>query len=149
MQQFRAEPPFKVIERDRAAHIALDSATGQWGCAFFVPHELDPTHTGGLLPILAVTRPCLVMGDTIRDGQLHLSVADPDLRLENGVSRARPVRIVLRGPWRILQTTGTLCAWPLPDAAQHARVSTATAAATTIEVLCRHGASYDLCLGHP
>ena len=44
MQQLAAEPPYRVLQRDDAAHIVWDTAGRRWGCVFFVPQEVTP-HT--------------------------------------------------------------------------------------------------------
>ncbi len=147
MQRFAAEPPYRVIQRDRATHIVWHTAAGRWSCVFFVPQEVTP-HTAATetLPIKAVDRPCLIMAEALRDGQLHISVADPDLNLEEGVNKPQPLRVTLRGAWRLLEATGTVCTWHLPDARENVRILSAGAAETVLEILCRHGASYDVSL---
>ena len=84
------------------------------------------------------------MADSVQDGQLALSVADPDLNLENGANQPRALRVTLRGAWRLLEATGTVCAWRLPDAPDTVRIVSADAAETVLEILCEHGASYDI-----
>jgi len=145
MQRLAAEPSYRVIQRDQAAHIVWHTAARRWGCVFFVPQEVTPhavaTET---LQIKAVDRPCLIMAEAVRDGQLDLSLADPDLNLENGVNQPQPLRVTLRGAWRLLEATGTVCAWHLPDARENVRILSADAAETVLEILCQHGASYDI-----
>jgi chondroitin-sulfate-ABC endolyase/exolyase len=145
MQRLAAEPPYRVIQRDQAAHIVWDTAGRRWGCVFFVPQEVTPhTVATETLPVKTVDRPCLVMAEAVRDGQLDLSVADPDLNLEKGVSQPRPLRVTLRGAWRLLDATGTVCAWQLPNARENIRIVSTSPAETVLEILCQHGASYDL-----
>ena len=145
MQRLVAKLPYRVIQRDQAAHIVWFPAARRWGCVFFVPQKV-PRHTVAtkMLPIKRVDRPCLIMAQAVRDGQLAVSVADPDLNLGKGVSRPRPLRIALRGAWRPLDAKGRVCAWHLPDARKNARILSANAKETVLEVLCQHGASYDL-----
>ncbi len=147
MRRIVAEPPYRVLQRDQAAHIVRHSASGRWGGAFFAAQAVAPPAAGAeALPVKAVDRPCLIMAAAVRDGRLALSAADPDLNLESGVSRARPLRITLRGRWRLLKATGTVCAWPLPEAPGNVRIVSADAADTILEIACRHGASYDISL---
>ena len=83
MQRLAAEPPYRVIQRDQAAHIVWDTAAADGAVCSLSrrrsPRTQSPTET---LPVKAVDRPCLVMAEAVRDGQLDLSVADPDLNLE-------------------------------------------------------------------
>jgi chondroitin-sulfate-ABC endolyase/exolyase len=138
MQRFAAEPPYRVLQRDQAAHIVWDSAGRRWGCVFFAPQEVvSHTVATEALPVKAVDRPCLVMADAVRDGHLDATVADPDLNLDKGVSQPRPLRVTFRGPWRPL------------DAPSNVRILSANAAETVVEILCQHGASYALRLTRP
>ncbi len=147
MHAYAANPPYEVIQRDAAAHVARFAASGRYGCAFFVPQQVAPRATcGGPMAIREVDRPCLVMADPEREGRLELTVADPDLNWENGVSRERPLRLAVRGSWRLQKASGTLCAWLLPEASGAVRILSATPEETVLEVRCRHGASYGISL---
>ena len=75
---------------------------------------------------------------------MDVSVADPDLNLEDKVSQPHPLRITLRGTWRLLEARGTVCVWPLTDTKEQVRLLSASAAETVVEIVCQHGASYDL-----
>ncbi len=147
MQQLAAEPPYLVIQCDEAAHIVWHTGARRWNCVFFVPQDVDPQSVATeALQIKAVDRPCLIMAEALRDGELDLSVADPDLNLEKGASQPQPLRVTLRGAWRLLAATGTVCAWQLPHAPDNVRIVSADAAETVLEILCEHGASYDISL---
>jgi chondroitin-sulfate-ABC endolyase/exolyase len=152
MQRLAAEPSYRVMQRDQAAHIVWDTAGRRWGCVFFVPQEvIRHTVAPETLPIKTVDRPCLIMAEAVRDGQLDVSVADPDLNLGKAEGQSgpaalppRPLRVTLHGAWRLLDATGTVCAWHLPDASEKVRILSTDAAETVLEILCQHGASYDL-----
>lgn len=145
MQRVAAEPPYRVLRRDEAAHVVWGVARRQWSCVFFRPQEVDPLAIGGeTLPVKAVDRPCLAMADAMRDGQLDLSLADPDLNLENQATKPRALRATLRGAWKLQDAAGTICAWPVKDAKQKVRIVAAAADETTVEIDCEHGASYHL-----
>ena len=145
MQKLVAKPSYEVIQCDEAAHIVWHTAARRWSCVFFVPQEVDPQSVATeTLQIKAVDRPCLIMAEALQDGQLALSVADPDLNLENGANKPQPLRVTLRGTWRLLEATGTVCAWQLPDAPDNVRIVSADAGETVLEILCEHGASYDI-----
>ena len=147
MRELAAKPPYRVMQRDQAAHIVWDVPARRWECALFVPQEVTGhAAAGDTLPIKAVDRPCLAMVEAVRDGQLVLSVADPDLNLDKGVNQPRPLRLTLRGAWRVQETTGTVCAWSLPQAGEAAKVVSSSATETVVEIVCEHGASYGLAL---
>ena len=127
MQRLAADPPFRVIQRDVAAHVIWDTADRRWGCVFFVPQEVTPHAVASeTLPIKAVDRPCLVMAQVARDGQLDVSVTDPDLTPDDHGSKPHPLRVTLRGTWRLLEARGTVCVWPLKDAKENVRILSAT-----------------------
>ena len=149
MARLAAQPPYRVIQRDEAAHIVWHTASARWSCVFYVPQEVSPHAAAAeTLPIKAVDRPCLAMAEAVHGGQLHLSVADPDLNLAEGVNVPQPLRVTLRGDWRLLEATGVVCAWPLPGAREDVRILSSGAEETVLEILCRHGASYDITLAH-
>lgn len=145
MQRLVVEPPYRVIQRDQAAHIVWDIPGRRWACVFFVPQEaIAHTVASDTLPVKAVDRPCLIMAEALPDGQVSMTVADPDLNLEKGVARQQRLRVTLRGAWRLLGATGTVCAWRLPEANADVRTLPSDAAETVLEILCQHGASYGL-----
>jgi len=150
MQRLSDELPYRVIQHDQAAHIVWHNAARRWSCVFYIPQEVTPhTVAAETPPIRAVDRPCLVMAEAVQDGKLRLSVADPDLNLENGANKPQPLLVTLRGHWRLQEATGVVCAWHLPDAHQSVRVLSADAAETVLEIVCQHGASYDISLAQP
>ena len=146
MQRLADKPPYRVLQRDQAAHIVWDTAVRRWSCVFFAPQEVT-AHAAGAetLPVGHVDRPCLIMAEAVRDGQLG-SVADPDLNLQDGVSQPRPMHVTLRGAWRLLEVTGTVCAWHLPDVRANVQILSRSPAETVIRILCQHGASYGITL---
>ncbi len=149
MQQFAADPPYRVMQRDQAAHIVWHKGAGRWSCVFFVPQEVSPHAVGTeTLPVKAVDQPCLTMAEALPDGQLAVSVADPDLNLEDGGNQPRPLQITLRGSWRLVEATGRVCAWDLESVADKVRIVSAGDEETVLEITCEHGASYDLKLAH-
>ena len=93
----------------------------------FEPQQLD-----GEIPLARVDRACLVMIEATGGGGLHLSVADPDLNLEDLASIPRELRVTLRGLWDIANPSDQF------------RVAARTAEETVIEVTCRDGQSYDV-----
>ncbi len=147
MERVAVEPPYRVIQQDQAAHIVWHTGGSRWGCVFFVPQEVTSHAVGDeTLPVSAVDRPCLIIVEAASDGRLELSVADPDLNLEEDVNQPRPLRVGLRGDWRLEAAEGTVCAWDLPDAGEDVRIVSSGAEETVLEILCRHGASYDIIL---
>jgi chondroitin-sulfate-ABC endolyase/exolyase len=152
MHAMAAQPPYRVLQRDRAAHIVWDTVGRRWGCALFVPQTVSPHAVAAdMLPVKTVDRPCLIMAEAVRGGPWSTSVADPDLNLGTAKGQPgpaalppRPLRITLRGGWRLLEARGTACAWRLPNASQDVRILSTGARETVVEILCQHGASYDL-----
>lgn len=84
------------------------------------------------------------MAQAARDGTVDVSVANPDLNLENKVSQPQPLRLTLHGSWRLLAARGAVCVWPLMDTDKQVRLVSASSSETVIEIICQHGASYDL-----
>lgn len=121
------QPPYEVLQRDRSAHIVYDRRSHTWGAVLFEAGPVGPD-----LPLLKVDHPCLVMIERKDGGGLHLSVADPDLNLQEGVSIPRSLRITIRGTREISN--------PSPDF----RVVQKTSDRTVIDVTCREGRSYDI-----
>ena len=153
MQKLAAEPPYRVVERDQAAHVVWDTAGRRWSCVLFVPQEVAPhTVATETLPVKAVDRPCLIMAEAMRAGILDMTVTDPDLNLDipkGSRARAaalppRPLRVTLHGAWRLAEATATVCAWRLPEARENVRVVSDSAGETVLEILCQHGASYGI-----
>ncbi len=146
MQKIAAQPPYRVLQRDESAHIVWDVPGRRWGCVFFTPQK-DLSHAVAqeTLPVKAVDRSCLVMSHAATDGQLEVSVADPDLNLQpGGESKPRTLRITLRGKWRVQDAKGTTCVWPLADMKNKVQVVSSSDVETVVEIVCQHGASYDL-----
>lgn len=146
MQKIVAQPPYRVLQRDDAAHIVWDASGRRWGGVFFAPQgEISHAFANEMLPVKAVDRPCLVMTQAASDGGLDVSVADPDLNLRpDGGNQPQPLRVTLRGKWRLLEANGTTCVWPLADVESKVRAVSASDTETVVEIICQHGASYDL-----
>ena len=147
MQRLAADPSYRVMQRDQAAHIVWDTPGSRWACVFFAAQEVTahavPPDT---LQVKAVDRPCLIMAEAVRDEQLRITVADPDLNLEKGVNQPRTLLVTLRGEWGLLKATAIVCAWELPDASENVRILSADEDETVVEILCLHGASYGMTL---
>lgn len=148
MQDFVDARPYEVIRCDEDAHIVRHPAEGRWSCVFFTAQDIGAQAGDELLPIRAVDRPCLVMAEELESGTLVISVADPDLNLEDGVNQPLPLRVRVRGKWTLEEATGTLCDFPLADAAEDVSIASTDAEETVLEILCRHGASYDIALSN-
>ena len=145
MRKLAARPPYQILQRDEAAHIVWDVKDRRWGCVFFTPQTVTSNAVAKqMLPIKAVDRPCLVMAEEVRSGQLEMSVADPNLNLEGVASRPEPLLITLHGTWRLLEANGTVGVSPLTDTKKKVRIVSSSAAETVVEIVCQHGASYDL-----
>ncbi|MFP3904715.1 MAG: polysaccharide lyase family 8 super-sandwich domain-containing protein, partial [Armatimonadota bacterium] len=139
------EMPYQVIQRDEDAHIVWHTEARRWSGVFFVPQEIEAhTVSAETIPVHGVDRPCLIMSETSDGERLAMSVADPDLNLQDGASQPNPLRVTLRGSWSLQQATARVCQWPLNDSDESARIVSADADTTVLEIICRHGATYDL-----
>jgi chondroitin-sulfate-ABC endolyase/exolyase len=152
MRKLAADPPYRLVQRDQAAHVVWDTTGRRWNCILFVPQKVTPhTVATEVLPVKNVDRPCLVMADAVWGGQFAMTVADPDLNLETPKSEGGasalgplPLRVTLRGVWRLLEATGTVCAWRLPKASENVRVLSSSGTETVLEIFCQHGASWEI-----
>jgi hypothetical protein len=52
--------------------------------------------------------------------------------------------VSLRGAWRLLDVTETVCAWPLGPEPAEVEVVSSDAGETIIEIICKHGAVYGI-----
>jgi len=145
MSECAARPRYRVIRCDREAHIVRFG--GRWGYVFFAPQEVDPFPGDTVsVPIKAVDRPCLIMTDEVQSGRLSLSLSDPDLNLEDEVNIPRKLRLTLNGTWGLVEVQGRVGERDLPDVVEDVKIQPGGAGETVVEILCRHGASYDLSL---
>ena len=146
MRKIAAQLPYRILQRDDSAHVVWDMTGRRWSGVFFAPQpEISHAIGGELLPLKAVDRPCLVMTQASPTGGLEVSVADPDLNLQpDGGFKPQPLRVTFHGRWRLEHAQGTTCVWPLADAKNIPRIVSASDAATTVEIACQRGASYDL-----
>jgi chondroitin-sulfate-ABC endolyase/exolyase len=152
IQRLAAKPPYRVLQRNQAAHIVWDTTDRRWGCVFFIPQEVAAQSVAKeTLPVKAVDRPCLVIADAVQDEHMDITVTDPDLNLGKPVGSgggislgSLPLRVTLHGTWRLLEATGTVCAWHLSNASESVRILSTNETETVLGILCQHGASYDL-----
>ncbi|NLJ36833.1 MAG: hypothetical protein GX358_11470 [candidate division WS1 bacterium] len=152
MDSLAAEKPYEVMQCDEDAHIVRHRSDGRWSCVFFTGGDIE-LHGAGtdVLPVKAVDLPCLVVAEMDDEGRLVLSVADPDLNAEpasgDGIfSQPQVLHVTLRGAWQLLYAKGTVCAWDLEDAAENVRIVATNAEETVLEIVCQHGAGYELSL---
>ncbi len=118
--------PYDVIRKDSRAHIVRDRSTGLTGAVLFEAGDVD-----GTAPVAASDAPVLLMFG--RDGDnLHLTVTDPDLHLEDNASRPNTVNITLEG------------AWDLVSQPENVTVDSRNRNRTVLAFECRHGFSTDV-----
>jgi chondroitin-sulfate-ABC endolyase/exolyase len=148
MRETAARPPYRVLARNARAHVMWDIPGRRFGCVFFEAQAgINFSTEQEALPVCAVDRPCLLMTHAAQKDRLALSVCDPDLHLQpGGRHEPKTLRVTLRGAWRLESTRATTCVWPLPEQEKKAWIASSTAAETVLEILCEHGASYDLML---
>ena len=94
-----AASPYAVLECDATAHVVQWNPDGRIGYALFATNLLAAavTNTG---PIRSVSLPCLAMTQPV-NGNLILSVVNPDLNLVNDVSLPTNLTVTLAGIWSI------------------------------------------------
>ena len=147
MVEYADKPPYQIIQQDSDAHIVRHGSEGRWSCAFYSAQKVF-SHRDDIevLPIKAVDRPCLIVVERERDRRLRLSLSDPDINLVEGVNEPQHLLVTLGGHWRISKVVATVCAWRLPDVRADLGITFGRDDDSILDVLCRHGASYDLTL---
>ncbi|MFO7947714.1 MAG: chondroitinase family polysaccharide lyase [Armatimonadota bacterium] len=147
MQKLAAEVPYQIVQCDEDAHIVWHTEPRRWSCVFFVPQDVNAHSVSSVtIPVLSVDRPCLIVSEETDDGRMAMSVADPDLNLQDGAGQPRSLRLTLRGAWGLLDAKETVCEWPLDDTGDSVRILSANDGETVLEIICQHGASYDITL---
>lgn len=100
-QRMRSDDPvYRILRHEPAVHAVEDRAAGLWAAACFegkVSLELRPDLH------VQVDRPCLLLLKPLPQGQLHLSVTDPDLNLQEGASVPVRVELKLSGRWELAE----------------------------------------------
>jgi chondroitin-sulfate-ABC endolyase/exolyase len=126
-------PPYAVLRQDAQAHILRDPDTGAWAYVFFQSQRVPLSDS----PIVAVDASCLAMSTPGQQGELRLSVVNPDLNTNSyGESEPTAVRVTLRGCWSVTSRTGNALS-----------VVRLNAGETTLEFVCRYGLGADVLLG--
>jgi chondroitin-sulfate-ABC endolyase/exolyase len=98
-----AEPerPILVWRKDAQAHIVFDRQSKSWGGVFFTALSDLAAAALPAFPVTAVSQPCLVMIENLTPDKLAVSVGDPDLHLEKGISTPSTVTLTLAGNWKL------------------------------------------------
>jgi chondroitin-sulfate-ABC endolyase/exolyase len=105
-----AAPDYKVLRKDRFAHVVASTGAAAIGYVIF-----DPAIEFCSGAVMKASAPVLIYEKTVAPGQLRLSVADPDLRMgrtptyasraitpaEVALSKVAMVRLNLKGIWTI------------------------------------------------
>lgn len=115
IEDFTADPTYNVMRKDALAHVVEDSLTSTIGYAIF-----DASAQFEYGYIEAVSNPCLVMIEQVAPNRLRMSIADPDLHIDDGGNPDRnagglkddniffnesagvTISVTLRGKWQIL-----------------------------------------------
>lgn len=151
MSKFARKPSYKVLQRDRNAHIVRTSDGGLTSYVLFEKPEKELR--GGL--VLKTDTSCLVMVKDNKD-KITLTVAQPDLALyrgesddvfdENGKRKERsiysrpwkfdesqeiPVTVTVKGKWNIKENP--FC-----------KIVSSDRKHTVLKFICKDGASYDV-----
>lgn len=128
-----ATTPYEVLQHNTTAHVVRWKPDGRVGYALFT--------TGGLAAAVQtvaalqnVSRPCLAMLQPATNGQLWLTVVDPDLNFVNNLSAPRQLDVVLAGAWWIANNP------------TNAVVQGMTSASTSLRLHTVHGLPVELLL---
>ncbi len=146
------KPVYQVLQKDSVAHIVFDKANQTTAYVFFEAGiYADKTR------FVSVDTPCLLMTEELNENQLHLSIADPDLRFyegaadeqydENGKRIERSVysRNWINNPSVSSKLTLTLKGnWQLMQPSEHIHIKSMSDTKTTFEVDCQHGLSREV-----
>lgn len=91
-----ANPPYRVLRHDAAAHVVRDAASNVTGYVIF---QSGKTAVGD---ILEVSNPCMIMMRPNAEG-LRVSIGDPDLNITTREGKCQPKRhqVVVKGVWHV------------------------------------------------
>ena len=151
LSAFGNAPTYRVIKKDREAHIVQSMATNTLSYVIFEkPQSILP---GG--PLLKTDTTCLAMLRMLGARKMVLTIAQPDIALYRGPSDdiykdgKRVERSIYARKWKynpsleIPVTVTLLGKWTIP-ANDYAQVVAQDAKTTTIVFRCKDGLSYDL-----
>lgn len=152
MSSFEKSPTYKVIEKDRRAHIVSFPAKGITSYVLF--EKPQTVFKEGIISSADTT--CLVMTQVVSPSKMLLTVAQPDLALYRGKSDEkynadgkRAERSIYSRPWinnesGIIPVTITLKGlWNIQDKTK-CEVVSRDKGQTVLRFKCREGASYDI-----
>ena len=93
--------PYEVLQKNAAGHVVRWKPDGTIGYSLFQSGKVsEAAARAGVLR--AVSQPSLVMTRTNSDGNLFLSLSNPDLNLSGGVSAPVDIELTLVGEWGVL-----------------------------------------------
>lgn len=152
MSAFEKSPAYKVVQKDRNAHIVAFPSKGIYSYVFFEKPQANLNE--GL--VLSVDTTCLAMTHLIAPTKLTLTVAQPDLALYRGKSDEkfdadgkRVERSIYSRPWidnesKVIPLTITLKGqWKLVGNTK-SKLLFSDKQKTIISIDCSEGASYDI-----
>lgn len=151
MSKFARKPSYKVLQRDRNAHIVRTSDGGLTSYVLFEKPEKELR--GGL--VLKTDTSCLVMVKDNKD-KITLTVAQPDLALYRGESDdvfdengKRKERSIYSRPWKfdesqeIPVTVTVKGKWSIKEN-PFCKIVSSDRKHTVLKFICKDGASYDV-----
>ncbi len=138
-----ATADYQILARSTRHHIVHDRPTGITGYALF---EAGPIEAG---IVESVSAPCFVMTQ-LRGDRLHISLTDPDLRMQATVSPAKlPAEFRLDDPSEQVDATITVQikgAYEMSETHPQCRVTDRGANTTQLQFICRYGAPIEISL---
>lgn len=150
----KTDLPYTVLQHDPSAHIVLDKKTKATGYALFEAGKIKAK-----TEVIEVSAPCLLMTSGSADGQMLISVCDPDLHFYNGKAdlsydaNGKPLeRSVYSMPWINnnsavssieVQIKGT---WKVTGKSEFISILKSEKGTTTLLVKCQHGMTREVVL---
>lgn len=150
----KTDLPYTVLQHDSAAHIVLDKKTKATGYALFEAGKIKAK-----TEVIEVSAPCMLMTSGSANGQMLISICDPDLHFYNGKAdlsydaNGKPLeRSVYSMPWISndsavssveVQIKGT---WKTVGKSEFISILKSEKGITTLLVKCQHGMTREVVL---
>ena len=147
---FAANPTYDVLRKDSLAHVAEDSLTSTIGYAIF---DASAQFEYGYLE--AVSNPCLIMIKPVAADRLHISIADPNLRIDDGGNPDQNVSGLTDDSIFFNESTGSEISvdlrgkWLMLSGSPGAKMVQSSPGGTELEFFCIDGKSLEVELFQP
>jgi chondroitin-sulfate-ABC endolyase/exolyase len=145
IEGFTADPTYNVMRKDALAHVAEDSLTSTIGYAIF---DASAQFEYGYLD--AVSSPSLVMIKPVTPGRLRMSIADPDLHIDDGGNPGQTPSGLKDDNILFNESTGVTISvtlrgkWQMPSGSPGATLVQSGPAGTELEFYCIDGKAIEI-----